>query len=93
MLGVISHRASASIVNRTLSVLEGTLAKHGNDIALIDAITICLTRLVPLLDEVGEVRAVGPPSNEMCSFFIIIVYFFFYQYYLPFFFFFVPAEH
>ena len=52
MLGVISQRASVSTITRTLRVLEETLRKHEDDVALLEAIVICLTRMVPLLDEV-----------------------------------------
>ena len=52
MLGVISQRASVSTITRTLRVLEETLGKHEDDVALLEAIVICLTRMVPLLDEV-----------------------------------------
>lgn len=56
MLGVISERASLSTVTRTLKVLEETLHKHEDDVTLLEAIVVCLTRHVPLLDEVCGVR-------------------------------------
>lgn len=52
MLGVISQRASMSTITRTLKVLEETLGKHEDEIMMLEAIVICLTRMVPLLNEV-----------------------------------------
>ena len=57
MLGVISQSDSAStlLITKTLKVLEETMLRHEDDVVLLEAIIICLTRLVPLLDEVCEV--------------------------------------
>ena len=52
MQGVISQRVSMSIITRTLKVLEETLGKHEDEIMMLEAIVICLTRMVPLLNEV-----------------------------------------
>ena len=57
MLGVISQSDSAStlLITKTLKVLEETMLRHEEDVVLLEAIIICLTRLVPQLDEVCEV--------------------------------------
>ena len=57
MLGVISQSDSAStlLITKTLKVLEETMLRHEGDVVLLEAIIICLTRLVPQLDEVCEV--------------------------------------
>ena len=41
-----------STITRTLKVLEETLGKHEDEIMMLEAIVICLTRMVPLLNEV-----------------------------------------
>ena len=52
MLGVISQKAPTILITKTLQVLEETLARTDNDITLLEAVVLCLSRLVPLLDEV-----------------------------------------
>jgi neurofibromin 1 len=51
MLGVISNRASVSLVTRTLRVLEETLSRHEDEVHLLESITICLTAFLPLLEQ------------------------------------------
>ena len=52
MLGVISNKASLSLVTRTLRVLEETLGRREDEVYLLESITICLTAFLPLLEEV-----------------------------------------
>ena len=52
MLGVISNKASLSLVTRTLRVLEETLGRHEDEVYLLESISICLTAFLPLLEEV-----------------------------------------
>ena len=56
MLGVVTQKASTLLVTKTLKVLEDTMLKHEDDVLLLEAIVISLTMMVPLLDEVCEVR-------------------------------------
>ncbi|CAI8022725.1 Neurofibromin [Geodia barretti] len=51
MLGVISNKASLSLVTRTLRVLEETLGRREDEVYLLESITICLTAFLPLLEE------------------------------------------
>ena len=70
MLGVISQSDSAStlLITETLKVLEETMLRHEEDVVLLEAIIICLTRLVPLLDEVCEVyTSVTKVNNRVVS--------------------------
>ena len=59
MLGVISNKASLSLVTRTLRVLEETLGRHEDEVYLLESITICLTAFLPLLEEVS--------GNNLCN--------------------------
>jgi len=52
MLGVISQKAPTVLITKTLAELEESLSRPENDIPLLEAIVLCLSRLVPLLDEV-----------------------------------------
>ena len=53
MLGVISNKASLSLVTRSLRVLEETLGRHEDEVHLLESITICLTAFLPLLEQVA----------------------------------------
>ncbi len=54
MLGVISQKAPTILITKTLSILDETLARADNDVSLMEALALCLARLVPLLDEVSQ---------------------------------------
>ena len=78
MLGVISNKASLSLVTRTLRVLEETLGRHEDEVHLLESITICLTAFLPLLEQVVCVcvcvYVVGGTCTCMCHHYYSTVY-------------------
>ncbi len=63
MLGVISQSAPTILITKTLSVLVDTLDRGDNDVLLMEALSLCLARFVPLLDEVRLHSLVDQPCD------------------------------
>ena len=65
MLGVVCDHASSGLVMRVLRALEEAVEKREDDIQLLEAIVICLTKMAALLDKVCTCTYTYMPCHRL----------------------------